>query len=94
MITREGPKVLEFNCRWGDPEAEAVLPLIETDMVDLSEAIIDRKISEIRWNGSGLLRDACIGITGISCQAQDRFSDQDDRGAGIDHFLCRSKSRR
>ncbi|PKN74216.1 MAG: phosphoribosylamine--glycine ligase [Candidatus Cloacimonetes bacterium HGW-Cloacimonetes-2] len=48
MITREGPKVLEFNCRWGDPEAEAVLPLLKTDMVEICEAIIEGKISEIR----------------------------------------------
>ncbi|MGA7160338.1 MAG: phosphoribosylamine--glycine ligase [Bacteroidota bacterium] len=35
MITAEGPKVVEFNCRLGDPEAQVVLPLLETDLLDL-----------------------------------------------------------
>ncbi len=41
MITGDGPKVVEFNCRFGDPETQAVLPLIENDLVDLLEATID-----------------------------------------------------
>ena len=46
MITREGPKVLEFNVRFGDPENQAVLPLLKTDLVDLLEATIDGKLRE------------------------------------------------
>lgn len=47
MVTSEGPKVLEFNVRFGDPENQAVLPLLKTDLVDLLEATIDGKLKEI-----------------------------------------------
>ncbi len=41
MLTADGPKVLEFNTRWGDPETEAILPRMETDILDLIDASID-----------------------------------------------------
>lgn len=41
MLTREGPQVLEFNCRFGDPETQAVLPLLEDDLAELAMACID-----------------------------------------------------
>ncbi|OVE78978.1 phosphoribosylamine--glycine ligase [bacterium I07] len=44
MITSEGPKVLEYNCRFGDPEIQSILPLLESDIIDLIEAALDGKI--------------------------------------------------
>jgi phosphoribosylamine--glycine ligase len=44
MIARDGPKVLEFNCRFGDPETQSVLPLVENDILDLIEASINGTI--------------------------------------------------
>jgi phosphoribosylamine---glycine ligase len=41
MISPDGPKVVEINCRWGDPEAQVLLPLLKTDMLDLMNASID-----------------------------------------------------
>ena len=45
MITSQGPKVLEFNCRFGDPEIQAILPLVETDFVDLMLATIQGRLN-------------------------------------------------
>ena len=53
MITPEGiPKVLEFNCRFGDPEAQPILMRLETDIVEIIEAVIDKRLSEIevKWS--------------------------------------------
>lgn len=44
MITKDGPKVLEFNCRYGDPEAQVTLPLVEEDLIDLSQATINKHL--------------------------------------------------
>jgi phosphoribosylamine--glycine ligase len=51
MITNEGPKVIEYNCRLGDPETQAVLPLLKTDFMDICMAICDRKVDslELMW---------------------------------------------
>ncbi|KJS15878.1 MAG: phosphoribosylamine--glycine ligase [Peptococcaceae bacterium BRH_c4b] len=51
MVTADGPKVLEYNARFGDPEAQPVLMLLETDLVEIMEAIIDRRLAdiEIKW---------------------------------------------
>jgi phosphoribosylamine--glycine ligase len=47
MITADGPKVLEFNCRFGDPETQVVLPMLKTDLVEIIQAVIDRRLSNI-----------------------------------------------
>ena len=46
MITGDGPKVLEFNCRFGDPETQALMPLLKNDLVDLLEAAIDGTLAQ------------------------------------------------
>ena len=46
MMTDEGPKVVEFNCRFGDPEAQVVLPLLDSDPLDLFEALAARRLGE------------------------------------------------
>ena len=47
MITKDGPKVLEYNVRFGDPETQVVLPLIKSDIVDVFLACIEGKLNEI-----------------------------------------------
>lgn len=52
MLTDDGPRVLEFNARWGDPETQVYLARLETDLVDLFEACIDRRLAEmdLQWS--------------------------------------------
>jgi len=59
MITNNGPKVLEFNARFGDPEAQVTLPLLKTDLVDIMLAVNDNKLDQIKVEWSG---DACVGV--------------------------------
>lgn len=48
MITPEGPKVIEYNCRFGDPETQVVLPLLKTDLFEIMQAVEDERLSEIK----------------------------------------------
>ena len=48
MITAEGPKVVEFNCRLGDPEAQIVLPLLASDLVDVFQKLTEGRLGEVR----------------------------------------------
>ena len=52
MMTPNGVKVIEYNCRFGDPETQVVLPRLKTDLVTIMEAIVDEKLSdiEIEWD--------------------------------------------
>lgn len=47
MLTPDGPKVIEYNARFGDPEAQVVLPRLETDLVDILEAILDERLEAL-----------------------------------------------
>ena len=51
MLTPKGPKVIEYNARFGDPETQVVLPLLETDLLDIMQAVIDERLDrqEIVW---------------------------------------------
>ena len=47
MLTKDGPKVLEFNVRFGDPETQAILPRLKTDLIDIIEKVVDGKLDSI-----------------------------------------------
>ena len=52
MLTKDGPKVIEYNCRFGDPETQAVLPLLETDLLTVMEAVTAGRLAEVevKWS--------------------------------------------
>jgi phosphoribosylamine--glycine ligase len=59
IMTDRGPKVLEFNARFGDPETQVILPRLQTDLVDVMLASINGTLDRIKVNWSG---DACVGV--------------------------------
>ena len=59
MITNNGPKVLEFNARFGDPEAQVTLPRLKTDLVDIMLAVVNNNLDQIKIEWS---EDACVGV--------------------------------
>jgi len=59
MMTSEGPKVLEFNARFGDPETQILLPRLKTDLVEIMQAIIDGRLNEIDIEWSS---EPCVGV--------------------------------
>ena len=59
ILTKDGPKVLEFNARFGDPEAQVVLPRMKTDLVEVAEACIDGRLEETEL---AFTEDACLCV--------------------------------
>jgi len=59
MITNDGPKVIEFNARLGDPETQVVLPLLKTDMVDIILAVVNGGLDKIQVE---CYEGACVGV--------------------------------
>lgn len=59
MLTDDGPKVIEYNSRFGDPETQVVMPRLKTDLVDIINAVIDEKLDEIdiEWDNGAA---ACV----------------------------------
>ena len=47
MLTPKGPKVIEYNCRFGDPETQVVLPLLESDLVEIMQAVAAERLAEV-----------------------------------------------
>ena len=63
MITKDGPKVVEFNVRFGDPEAQVVLPRLQNDLLEIVEASIEGNLSSVRLTWK---QDACVCVIAAS----------------------------
>jgi phosphoribosylamine--glycine ligase len=87
MLTEAGPQVLEYNVRFGDPETQAILVRLETDLVDVFEAICDQRLDqvEVEWSNDS---SVCIVLaapgypgkvtTGAPIDGLDRASQKED----------------
>ncbi len=60
MITKDGPKVIEYNCRFGDPETQVVLPLLESDLFTIMRAVTEERLAETEVTFSD--KNACCVI--------------------------------
>jgi len=105
IVTAEGPKALEFNCRFGDPETQAQLPLLESDLLSILWACIEGRLveKEVRWRTGAAV---CVVLTsggypggyekGKPITGLDRISDPQTTvfHAGTARRACPEASRR
>ncbi len=77
MLTADGPRVLEFNCRFGDPETQAVIPLLEGDLVEVLAAAA-------RGDAAGLEVGYAPGAAVTVVLAAERYPAEGDRGGAIE----------
>lgn len=75
MIVKKKPFVLEFNCRFGDPETQVVLPLLKTSLIDIIENVIDSKLDKIKieWYNKSAI---CVVLTAKGYPGNYRKGDE------------------
>ena len=88
MLTPDGPKVLEYNARFGDPEAQVVLPRLETDIVDVFEACIDGTLDQVDLKFDNDRATVCVILAsdgypveykkGFPIEGLEKFKGKDD----------------
>lgn len=96
MLTRDGPKVIEYNCRFGDPEAQAVLSLLETDLMDIMLAVEEERLGgmDVRFRPGAA---CCVVLASRGYPAQYRTGYEIDLGGADrmeDVFVYHAGTRR
>jgi phosphoribosylamine--glycine ligase len=64
ILTRDGPKILEYNARFGDPECQVYMRLMESDLVDIIDASIDKKLDEIEIKWKNIFASNVVIVSG------------------------------
>ena len=76
MMTEEGPKVIEYNCRFGDPETQVVLPLLKSDLLEVMMAVTEERLAETPV-------EFCDGCAACVIMASDGYPESYDKGFEI-----------
>ncbi|MBQ9734643.1 MAG: phosphoribosylamine--glycine ligase [Clostridia bacterium] len=76
MLTPKGPKVIEYNCRFGDPETQVVLPLLKSDLFEIMQAVAGERLSEVKVEFKN--KSACCVI-----MASNGYPEKYDKGYEI-----------
>ncbi|MBR3715860.1 MAG: phosphoribosylamine--glycine ligase [Clostridia bacterium] len=92
MITPDGPKVIEYNCRFGDPETQVVLPLLESDLLEIMMAVADERLADVEVKFSD--KHACCVIMaseGYPTSYEKGFEISVDDDFGAELFVAGAK---
>jgi phosphoribosylamine---glycine ligase len=96
MVTEDGPKALEFNCRFGDPETQALLPRLETDLLELMIACDEERLAdyEVEWTAD---KAVCVVLASEgypeSSSRGDEISGLDDLPMGVYVYHAATRER-
>lgn len=87
MLTHDGIRVVEFNCRFGDPETQVVLPLLDTDLIEIAEACVDGKLdeAEIRWRNESAV---CVVLAAKGYPGKVQSGQLADIGQLPENTIC------
>ncbi|MGL9893111.1 phosphoribosylamine--glycine ligase [Enterococcus mundtii] len=78
IATAEGPKVIEFNARFGDPETQVVLPQLKSDLAEIIDRLLSGKAVELSWESEGF----CLGVV----VAAEGYPENYQKGALLPDF--------
>ncbi len=90
MLTKEGPKTLEFNARFGDPETEAILPRLKSDLVEVMLATTEGKLSRVRsleWDNRACVCVVCASAGYPGNYAKDKEISGLDQAAKLEDVV-------
>ena len=92
MLTPKGPKVIEYNCRFGDPETQVVLPLLKTDLLTIMKAVNEETLSDVKVEFSD--ESACCVVMaskGYPSKYETGFEIKIDKKIDADVFVAGAK---
>ena len=92
MLTKDGPKVIEYNCRFGDPETQVVLPLLESDLLDIMLAVSEERLhdADVRFK-DGAACCVVMASKGYPVKYESGFEIKCDGDCGAEVFFAGAK---